>query len=149
MAEFEAYDSISNRRLRVTYDDVNNKFLFYVDGTWTEYTHWCSDYSGDRWALAGNNHYTLHTTWKNEDQRNKIRWLVEYQWRRFRVDAIEKDMAKLQRDLDGANHDVQEASCRLYDRPILFVLCLSACMPRLKRGIWLPVDLIRLLVTYL
>lgn len=35
------------------------------------------------------------------------------------------------------------------DRPGLFVLCIPACLPRLKRDNWLPVDLFRLLVSYL
>lgn len=35
------------------------------------------------------------------------------------------------------------------DRPGLFVLCFPACVPRLKRSNWLPVDLFRLLASYL
>lgn len=148
--EFEAYESHTKTTFKITYDYKHDQFRCTSDRDGESRVfqfRYQQTVELECWKDEIDD--TVFITWKNKDQRKRIKRLVDYQECKSRIESAKAEMAMVEFSLKDLELDLEEAMELILDRPILLVLCLPVCVPRLKRNNWLPVDLLRYLATFL
>lgn len=163
--EFEAFQCYRgvNITYEVTYDEFTGQFMFmYANGERVEFsfyryiTHdgilqaeYDPETCTDREQWHDENERMIIIRWKDESQRMRMRHLVEYQEWNIRVKDLKANYDEYGRNLEKAQKKLNQIKCALHDRSALFILCLPACVERIKKDNWLPVELFQLLASYL